>query len=645
MENLARQHGPAAYTILFLGIVGSLINNIGPHDFTTLTVSPNWCNTYYPKALEKATLLAKRQEPTNINNHWQTTNIAIYNKRPKLATTSSTTTTTPTTTTTDAYGPTPPAPELPLEDGVNVTFADYASQLEGNATDRATAEAAEAAAAARAHVPFTINFTSQNLDGSLSTVNTVIPVPVPATLLPITTTTTLTVSTTTAFATITSTAFASSGGNDEANEPVAMPTRRAAAEASAEFKSMPSAINYAALAIALLAPILPLLVNFKVAWFTTYMMAIKKKVHSATAAAADAAPIQRNRQAAATFQFPPSAANGGVGHEGKDLVHEAEEEASTKKTFFKEFTKFGLLKAHFLGQAIMYAVSEGMRRLMLVPNNEFFVKCNATLSECIVKSTKKVLFMVEPSMDTPYVTLQEELPWVKLANKSLDHVLCVNKTSTSFELFNDLHSFPNVYCGLLGAGCISYLAFAIFYYYKIRNKRFFGCFSSILDTLLTVGHILMSVFLLIFLHHLHQANQLIQCWALTMGALFQIVILATVFNFNTRKIKDYNAAETVVVSARPRANENASSPLLLNDKQKNEQEMTDLCMTATRGNMTTAATHPPSMNPYLGNVYIIDKHSGLFKHAPEIEKYAQDVAEGPPPKNKAQDEKDIDYVD
>ena len=95
-----------------------------------------------------------------------------------------------------------------------------------------------------------------------------------------------------------------------------------------------------------------------------------------------------------------------------------------------------ILYHHLMGQTMSFSSSEIIRHLLVYPNTLFFTQCNLTDTAC------HTLFSLEAAIDN-------------LPNNNNNSIatfpLCPNSTLPNKDIYNSLHSIPNLNLALLGS--------------------------------------------------------------------------------------------------------------------------------------------------------------------------------------------------
>jgi hypothetical protein len=141
------------------------------------------------------------------------------------------------------------------------------------------------------------------------------------------------------------------------------------------------------------------------------------------------------------------------------------------KTTFNE-AKLNALLAHVLGQTASFGSTEIARHFVVAPNWQFFPSCNLSLSECQQLAPGKYR-LARDNDDNDYdyddniTVVARALPSSSLPGGS--SVLCQKPVGMVKDLFNSLHSMPDVYSALIGSSTIMFASNLWFWHHS--NKR------------------------------------------------------------------------------------------------------------------------------------------------------------------------------
>jgi hypothetical protein len=122
------------------------------------------------------------------------------------------------------------------------------------------------------------------------------------------------------------------------------------------------------------------------------------------------------------------------------------------KNMFNE-GKLDALVAHALGQSASFGAMEMVRHFVIHPNMQFFSKCNLTLAECNHLNPGK------------YTLLS---PDDNVTNSSR-RALCSETTTVIKDLFNSLHSLPDLGSALVGSAAVIFVC--NLWFWNLANKN------------------------------------------------------------------------------------------------------------------------------------------------------------------------------
>lgn len=243
--------------------------------------------------------------------------------------------------------------------------------------------------------------------------------------------------------------------------------------------AIPDALNQFSLATSLLTPMIPVLVNFKTAWF---------KIDARELAGLDLRTL------------------------GDRLWSPPEADDATNK-----WTKLSLLKMHVLGQTTVYAVNEVLRHYITSPSRAFWDKCNITKKECLKRAKLRTAHLALPG--APALNSSG-------ANYTSDQLFCPNATVRDVgELYDELHYFPNLYCMMLGASSMSIAFYVALYFCKMESKEYFGLFSSCGRSLVVLAVAIYLTLFFIYAFYLYKTSQMIQLVSFFGGLFIQMFVL------------------------------------------------------------------------------------------------------------------------
>lgn len=250
---------------------------------------------------------------------------------------------------------------------------------------------------------------------------------------------------------------------------------------------IPDSLNQFTLATSILTPIIPVLANFKTAWFKI------------------------NIQELSNLDL-------------KTLPERLWPDSSTFSTRgdSNKWSKLSLLKVHVLGQATVYAVSEVLSHYLTNPNKAFWEKCNITRKECLRKAKLHSVYLMEPTQMK--INFTRNLLFCPKANNN-------NNTSDIEELYKDLHYFPNLYCMLLGASAMTILFYVALYFCRMETKEYFGMYSSFTRALVVLSVAIYLTLFIIYTFYLYKISQMIQLIAIFGGFFIQLFVLYVIMDF------------------------------------------------------------------------------------------------------------------
>jgi hypothetical protein len=146
------------------------------------------------------------------------------------------------------------------------------------------------------------------------------------------------------------------------------------------------------------------------------------------------------------------------------------------KTIFNE-GKLNALVAHGLGQSASFGSTEIARHFLVAPNWHFFSSCNLSLPEC--QRLAPGSYALAPDDNDVDDDDEEEdnfsnttdttvaAPPTPLPQRA--SVLCPQPVGEVKDLFNNLHSMPDVYSALIGSSTIIFASNV--WFWKLSNKN------------------------------------------------------------------------------------------------------------------------------------------------------------------------------
>lgn len=158
--------------------------------------------------------------------------------------------------------------------------------------------------------------------------------------------------------------------------------------------------------------------------------------------------------------------------------------------------KVEILKCHIVGQSSVFGVAELLRHFLISPEPTFLNKCNITLEECSKK------------------THASKLP--------LTQSFC---NSTSIDLFESLHHFPDKTCCIIGASIVTFLA-TLFYWHRInRSGKSIYQAHSMQQCFLIFIQLLCLTLILTYLYFLYNSFDGVQLYGVLIGAILQLMVI------------------------------------------------------------------------------------------------------------------------
>jgi hypothetical protein len=108
--------------------------------------------------------------------------------------------------------------------------------------------------------------------------------------------------------------------------------------------------------------------------------------------------------------------------------------------------KWNALLAHVLGQSASFGSTEIARHFLVAPNRQFFPSCNLSLPECQQLSPGNYLLAQMDDNDDNATAPPRALP------------LCPKPIGMVKDLFDSLHSMPDVYSSLIGSSTVIFVS-------------------------------------------------------------------------------------------------------------------------------------------------------------------------------------------
>lgn len=182
------------------------------------------------------------------------------------------------------------------------------------------------------------------------------------------------------------------------------------------------------------------------------------------------------------------------------------------KTKWNDF-KFDVVKCHVVGQSSVFGVSEVLRHVLTMPDGSFLLKCNISISDCLAKNQYK------------------SLPLFTNGNTSFCNL---NNNTSSTDVFNSLHHFPDLTCGIIGSSIVTFLA--TLYYWKkcnAKEKKLYQA-SSIQQVVLIGLQIAATLLVLIYVYYLYKSVDYIQFFGFVIGGAIQCFIIKTTLSVNNQ---------------------------------------------------------------------------------------------------------------
>jgi hypothetical protein len=209
------------------------------------------------------------------------------------------------------------------------------------------------------------------------------------------------------------------------------------------------------------------------------------------------------------------------------------------KTMLNE-GKLDALVAHALGQSASFGSMEMVRHFVIYPNHQFFSKCNLTLAECNHLNPGQYTLLPAGLAGDRDANDDNDNNNNRSANSGAGRVLCPHASSVAAELFNSLHSLPDLGSALVGSAAVIFAC--NLWFWNLANKSNKTASSSHDVTKIIIVLVFLMYIILSMLYRLkHAENSMGELlFSFLCGAGIQLFIA---FLYQFKKQQTENARE------------------------------------------------------------------------------------------------------